>query len=55
MTCSKQLGALLALVRSSSLYWDDWAGKKLFGGQRRDGEGVQKALWVDMQQGSTSE
>jgi len=47
------LGALLALVRSPSLNWGDWAGK-LFGGQRREGEGVQKAVWVDMQQGSES-
>ena len=55
ITSSQQLGALLALVRSPSLYWDDWAGKALFRGQRRDGEGVQKAVWVDMQQGSESE
>ena len=29
-------------MRSPSLYWDDWAGKVLFRGQRRDGEGSRR-------------
>ena len=42
ITCSQQLGALIALLRSPSLYCDDWAGKVLFRGHRTDGEGSRR-------------